>query len=96
VETGGNRNNTLRFGTWNITSLTGKEMEIVEEMKRFHIPILGIGEVKKKGTGGMKLKDNYTCRYVEADKRRRAKEKAGIIRKDKKRQMKKCNCQRTT
>jgi hypothetical protein len=37
MKTGGNRNRTLRFGTWNITSLTGKEIEIAEEI--LHIPV---------------------------------------------------------
>ena len=33
-----------------------------------------IGEVNKKGTGQMKLKDNYTLRYVGDDERELRKE----------------------
>jgi hypothetical protein len=39
---------TTRFGTWNITSLTGKKIEIVEDMKKYNLSLLGTRKVKKK------------------------------------------------
>ena len=37
----GNNNNCYRFGTWNVRSLTGKEVELVEEMK-YRLDVLGV------------------------------------------------------
>ena len=39
------------IGTWNVQSLRGKEVELVEEVKKYKIDILGITETKKKGQG---------------------------------------------
>lgn len=45
----------IRTGTWSVTSLYGKENELIEEMIEYEIDILGISEMKKKGKGTMKL-----------------------------------------
>jgi hypothetical protein len=39
------------FRTWNVTSVTGKECEIVEEMRKYKIQTLAVGKTKKKGSG---------------------------------------------
>ena len=56
-------NTDLRFGTWNIKTMNNKEEEVIEEMKRYKMSILGLSEVKKKGQGEKNIKDKYTLRY---------------------------------
>ena len=41
----------MNIGTWNVRSLSGKEVELVEEIKKYNVDILGITETKKKGEG---------------------------------------------
>ena len=64
----------LRFGTWNIKTINGKEIELIQEMKDWKIEIFGLSEVKKKGNGIKKLQDGYMLRYSEVGMDRRAKE----------------------
>ena len=56
----GNNNDCYRFGTWNVRSLTGKEVELVEEIKRYRLDVLGVSEGKMRGNG-MKTVDGMTC-----------------------------------
>ena len=39
----------MNIGTWNVRSIKGKEKELVEEVKKYKVDILGITETKKKG-----------------------------------------------
>jgi hypothetical protein len=39
----------MRLGTWNITSLTAKEREVGEKMKKYKTKTLRISETKKEG-----------------------------------------------
>ena len=41
----------MRFGSWNIKTLTGKEEEIVAEMKKYKLDILGISEMEVRMEG---------------------------------------------
>lgn len=43
--------------------MTGNEVEIIEGMKSYWFQILGISEVKKKGSGIVLLADNYKLIY---------------------------------
>lgn len=73
------KTNNMRVGTWNINTLTGKEMEIIEEMEEQDIQILGLSETKKVDQGTIKLTDKYTLYYSGVQKGMRAKEGVGII-----------------
>ena len=41
----------MRIETWNITSITGKEMELIEEMVKYKITVLGV-RTSKENMGG--------------------------------------------
>lgn len=43
-----NRVKNCKMGSWNITSLHGKEFELIEEVETNKLDILGITETKKK------------------------------------------------
>ena len=59
------RKNTLKIGTWNAKSLfrAGKSHNIVKEMRRMNLNILGVSEVRWPGTNQINI-DEYTMYYV--------------------------------
>ena len=69
----------MKIGTWNVTSLTGKEVELIDEMKKYKIEILGLSETKRKGIGELQLDDGYVLMYSGVSKDKRAKEGVGIV-----------------
>lgn len=69
----------VRFGTWNIKTLVGKEVELIEEMKSHKLEVLGLSEVKKKGSGIMSLQEGYTLRFSGVGMDTRAKEGVAIV-----------------
>ncbi|XP_022191946.2 craniofacial development protein 2-like [Nilaparvata lugens] len=72
----------MKFGTWNVTSIAGKECEVVEEMEKYGLKLMGISETKKKGCGEMALDKGYTFLYSGVEMKARAKEGVGIILSD--------------
>lgn len=69
----------LRIATWNIQTLTGKEPELVDEMKKYKVDILGVSEARKKASGTKILNNNYVLRYSGTPWNERAKEGVAII-----------------
>ena len=49
----------LLLGNWNILTLTRKELEMVEEAKRYHLDIIGVSSTKRRGSGTVDL--DYVC-----------------------------------
>ena len=45
----------LRIGNWNITSLNGKEQELVWEAKQYHPDILKVFCTKRRGSDTLEL-----------------------------------------
>ena len=47
----------LLLGNWNILTLTGKELELVEETKQYHFDVIGVSSTKRTVDldGGWKL-----------------------------------------
>jgi len=53
----------LVIGNWNITSLTGKEHELVEEAKRYSPDVVGISSTKRRGCNTVELDDVWKLFY---------------------------------
>ncbi|KAG8227539.1 hypothetical protein J437_LFUL008411 [Ladona fulva] len=70
---------TMRIGTWNIETINGKEVELVEEMEKYRLEILGLSEVKKKGNVKIQLEKGYVPPYSGVSPGKRAKEGVGVI-----------------
>lgn len=71
------------IGTWNITASNGKGMEIIEEMERFDLRMLGYSETKKVGSEvNLKLNKKFRFNYSGINPRQRAKERMGVIISD--------------
>ena len=49
----------LRFGNWNIFTLACKEMELVEEAKRYRLDIVGVSSTKRRGSGTVDLDEGW-------------------------------------
>jgi exonuclease III len=72
----------MRSGTWNIKSLNGKEIEVVREMEKYRLQLLGLSEVKKNGSGKKRLEKGFTLRHSGVPAINRAKEGVGVIVSD--------------
>ena len=45
----------LLLGNWNILTLAGKELQLVEEAKRYHLDIIEVSSTKRRGPGTVDL-----------------------------------------
>ena len=57
----------LRLGNWNILTITGKELELVEEAKRYHLNIIGVSSIKRRGSGTVDLDGGWKLFYSGTD-----------------------------
>ena len=64
----------LTIGTWNVTSLMGKEPELVREVERYRLEIVGLTSTHSSGSGTSLLERGWTLFYagVAPGERRRA------------------------
>ncbi|KAK3545223.1 hypothetical protein QTP70_002063 [Hemibagrus guttatus] len=64
----------LAFGTWNVTSLGGKEPELVREVERYQLEIVGLASTHSLGSGTQLLERGWTLFFsgVPHGERRRA------------------------
>lgn len=60
-------------------TLTGKEVELVEEIGTYKVDLLGVSEVRKKGSGEQKLESEYALIYAGVPQGTFAKEGVGIV-----------------
>ncbi|KAI3363727.1 hypothetical protein L3Q82_001341 [Scortum barcoo] len=54
---------TLAIGTWNVTSLGGKEPELVREVERYRLEIVGLTSTHSLGSGTQLLERGWTLHY---------------------------------
>ena len=47
----------LRCGAWNIRTMSGREVELVEGMKKYQLEMLGASEAKVRGNGEKAIGD---------------------------------------
>ncbi|KAI3371762.1 hypothetical protein L3Q82_024311 [Scortum barcoo] len=57
------RTKTLAIGTWNVTSLGGKEPELVREVERYRLEIVGLTSTHSLGSGTQLLERGWTLHY---------------------------------
>ena len=57
----------LLLGNWNILTLTGKELELVEEAKRYHFDIIGDSSAKIRDSGNVDQDGGWKLFYSGAD-----------------------------
>ncbi|KAK3530526.1 hypothetical protein QTP86_027890 [Hemibagrus guttatus] len=50
----------LAFGTWNVTSLGGKEPELLREVERYRLEIVGLASTHSLGSGTQPLERGWT------------------------------------
>lgn len=75
---------TLKLGIWNVRSIRGKEIEIIEEMEKQQLDFLGITETKKKGKGINRIAKGYWLYWSGVNESERGKEGVGMIIKPEK------------
>ena len=67
------------MGNWNILTLTGKELELVEEAKRYHFDIIGVSSTKRRGSGTVDLDGGWKFFYSGADPSMSAQAGVGFL-----------------
>ena len=58
-----NGRQVFRIGNWNVKSLKNKENEVIREMERYNLDILGLSETKVRGNG---MREINGTKYVYA------------------------------
>ena len=69
----------LLLGNWNILTLTGKELELVEEAKRYHLDSFGVSSTKTRCSGTVKLDCGWRLFYSGGNPNISAQAGVGIL-----------------
>ena len=73
------RHKNTKIGTWNLSGLCDKEPPIIEFMKDKGIHMIGLSDVRKKGTGCKVIHNNYVLIWTGPPIKERAKHGVGFI-----------------
>ena len=69
----------LLLSNWNILTLIGKELKLVEEAKRYHLDIIGVSSTKRRGSGTVVLDGGWKLFYSGADPSMSAQAGVGFL-----------------
>jgi exonuclease III len=69
----------MDIGTWNVTSLYGKEQELVQEIEKYRLDIVGLSSTHSKGSGTVNLEKGWTLYYSGVNVQERGKAGVGIL-----------------
>ncbi|XP_056647272.1 craniofacial development protein 2-like [Diorhabda sublineata] len=72
------KENIVRLGSWNITSWSNKDYEVVVEIEKNKIDFCALSETKKKGNGSQRYQ-NYILFYSGVDMNLRARGGVGLL-----------------
>ena len=67
------------MGNWNVLTLIGKELELVEEEKRYHLDTIGVFSTNRRGSGTVDLDGEWKLFYFGADPNMSAQVGKGIL-----------------
>lgn len=81
----------VRFGAWNVRSLRGREEELIEEMVKYKLEVLGASETKVKGNGAKAVGDGM-CVYSGVQEGRAKAGVAVFLSKEMSRCMREWKC----
>ena len=57
----------IRMDNWNVTSLNGKEQELVWEAEQYHLDIVGVSYTKCRGSDTVELNEDWRLFYSDLD-----------------------------
>jgi len=57
------RHRRMVLGTWNVTSLAGKEPELVQEVERYQLDMVGLTSMHSTGSGTKLLERGWTLSF---------------------------------
>ncbi|KAK3521856.1 hypothetical protein QTP70_018587 [Hemibagrus guttatus] len=69
----------LAFGTWNVTSLGGKEPELVREVERYRLEIVGLASTHNLGSGTQLLERGRTLFFSGVPHGERCRAGVGLL-----------------
>ena len=69
----------LAIGNWNVSSLTGKEQELVWEAQQYRFNIVGISSTKRRGSGTVELNGEWKIFYSGVDAAMSAPAGVGLL-----------------
>ena len=69
----------LAIGNWNVSSLTGKEQELVCEAQQYRLDIVGISSTKRRSFGTVELNGGWKIFYSGVDAATSAQAGVGLL-----------------